>query len=132
MPIFMRSLSVITLFAGTLLAGTSAYCQTPQELPSAPSTTVAPAPRQTAPQTAPAQKPVPAPDQKPVLQSLEDRKKQPIPQKGTTDPSDSLAPPADSETDKPKTVQSEKDKQDEFTVSKKVDEVNVIFTVTDK
>src|SRR4051812_37095680 len=78
----------------------SAFAQTPapSDLPSAPSTTVAP-PKQATP---PPQKPAtqaPADPGKPVLKSLEDKKKQPTPQaqepeKNTPDPKSQSALPA--------------------------------------
>src|SRR5882757_3819709 len=114
----------------------SAFAQTPNtapsDLPSAPSAAVTP-PKQAAP---PPQKPAaqaPADSGAPVLKSLEDKKKQPTPQtqeaqKNLPDPkaqsagSDGKAPLGAKDSNSP----------DDFTVKKKVEEVNVIFTVTDK
>ena len=127
--------------------------QQTQDLPSAPSSAVTPAkpapqhstqtaPKQTEAQASPAQKPAL------VLQSLEDRKKQPTPQQVAPAPSDkkdlpkvspddkSLVPPPDSETPAtpppPTNTATGTANPDDYTVTKKVDEVNVIFTVTDK
>lgn len=143
------------LFAASLLITAGAFAQ--QDLPSAPSASVAPPQQQTQPQQ-PAQTAPPAdPKNQPlILQSLEDRKKQPAPQtqaqtqtqkpatsssSGDSAPKDSLdnslLPPPDSalekSTDKTSTSSnSEAPNPDDFKVTKKVDEVNVIFTVTDK
>src|SRR5438046_7154473 len=136
----MRFLRVIFVVCGALFATSLAFGQT-QDLPSAPSSAVAPAPKkadsqatQTAPaQTAPAQSTAGQPL---TLQSLEDHKK-PQPKKDSPAPAESkdvqsLTPPADpnSASDKPQTGQA--GTNPDFTVTKKVDEVNVIFTVTDK
>jgi VWFA-related protein len=150
---FMKQRPSVYLLASVLLCATG-FAQ--QDLPSAPSASAAPEQHQAQPQqpaqTAPATEPK---NQPLVLQSLEDRKKQPTPQtqtqaqkpasstpaaanstKGNLD--DSLLPPPDSAvstaaTDKPSAAtDSGKENPDDFRVTKKVDEVNVIFTVTDK
>jgi VWFA-related protein len=119
--------------AAMLVPSAFAQTQTPADLPSAPSTTVAP-PKQATP---PAQKPAtqaPADAGKPVLKSLEDKKKQPTPQaqepeKGAPDPQQSALPGTDG---KAPLGAKDSSNPDDFTVKKKVEEVNVIFTVTDK
>ena len=147
MNAFMRLTG--TILGGAFLLAAASVAQA-QDLPSAPSASVAPQPRQQTPPQA-AAKPAPDPaDQKLELKSLEDRKKQPAPpaQKttpattpsttgNTTNGDGSLAPPPDSDTatpptgDKPR-AGAQATSQDDYTVTKKVDEVNVIFTVTDK
>jgi VWFA-related protein len=144
----MQSLRLTLLISGAFFSTACLSAQT-QDLPSAPSSTIAPAPRQSTPQapppdqaqTPPAQNPT---DQKPVLQSLEDRKRVPAPSQQTPagtspaspdaspDASKSLAPPPDSATDKLRTSQANGSDPDNYKFVHKVDEVNVIFTVTDK
>src|SRR4051812_7340253 len=109
------------LFVCSVIAFSAALAYA-QDLPSAPSASVAPAPRQTPPPQQPKpteQKPTAdAPSNQPiVLQSLEDRKKHPtsaappaekqaVPAKPAT-ADKSLAPPPDSETaDQPKPSQN--------------------------
>lgn len=151
---FMKQRTTLFL-TSVLLLSIGAVAQ--RDLPSAPSASVAPQQEVQAQPQPPAQAaPAPEPKNQPlVLQSLEDRKKQPAqqpqtqtqkppasspsagsaPAKGNLD--DSLLPPPDSATDKPgtapdTTVKPDTKNPDDYTVSKKVDEVNVIFTVTDK
>ncbi|MCU1285842.1 MAG: von Willebrand factor, type [Acidobacteriales bacterium] len=148
MNVLMRNVRILVL-AGAAMMMSSAMAQTTgstgQELPSAPSATSAPAKKPAPPasaQTTPA--PTPKTDAQatqPVLQSLGDGKKKPTstpaqdPQtnKGNQDPSSALPPPdADNPaSDKPLGAKDSAN-PDDFTVKKKVEEVNVIFTVTDK
>jgi VWFA-related protein len=128
----------LTLLTAAIFAG-SAFAQSqnpaPSDLPSAPSAVAAP-PKQDAP---PPQKPAaqqPAAPSKPVLESLEPKKKQPAPQPaGQVEQSvqKTQSVPSSAQTDD-KAPLTSKDSlnPDEFTVKKKVEEVNVIFTVTDK
>src|SRR5436853_4570080 len=90
MRVFMRSLRAI-IVSGIIVAASCAAAPA-QDLPSAPSSTVAPAPKP-AQNTPPQQTPAPKPEQKEQklsLQSLEDRKK-PAPN-----------PPAENAADKEK------------------------------
>jgi VWFA-related protein len=132
-----RSLVVGSGFVAAIFAANGfAQGQTSSstELPSAPSAVVAP-PKQTPPPP-PAAKPAAQPNSepaKPVLESLETKKKQPPAEPPTAkqdaaQQSGSVAPPPDDK------ALSGKDSSnpDDFTVIKKVEEVNVIFTVTDK
>ncbi len=105
-------------------------------LPSAPSSTLAPAPKPVA--QAPAKstdkpgdsKTAPAP---PVLESLDKDKKKPQPVAPLEPPKDSALPTRPSQTPGDTTKQDPKPGEgDDLTIIKRVEEVNVIFTVTDK
>ena len=125
----MRTCRGIFLPVAAIVVSLAAASQS-QDLPTAPSSSVAPTPAQ-APSPAAQAQPVQAQPKQPLqLQSLEDRKKPA--QKTTVSPEDGLAPPADTDAGKPKTTPSPADDPDNYKFSKKVDEVNVIFTVTDK
>jgi VWFA-related protein len=123
---FVAAMPTVSVFAQTQNPAAS-------DLPSAPSSAITPA-KQTAP---PPQKPAAqatADSGAPVLKSLEDKKKQPVPQtqqetqQSASDPKPQSSAPA---ADAPLGAKDSSN-PDDFTVVKKVEEVNVIFTVTDK
>jgi VWFA-related protein len=129
--------SSVSLAALSVVGAAQTQSTTPSDLPSAPSAVAIP-PKQSSP---PAEKPAAQPTSdttatKPVLQSMEDKKKQPAPaeaKKATSQEISGQEPSKQPQTDANAPL-SKKDSRnpDEFTVKKKVEEVNVIFTVTDK
>lgn len=140
------------LLSGALVllmaAGASAQQQNPpeQELPSAPSASIAPAqpappPKQEAPKQEPA-KPVEAPaNSGPALQDLPGSKKPSPAPSAVAMPPDSLDPdpssPATRQSAQRSTAADKDLTSDDRgmpleTIRKRVDEVNVVFTVTDK
>jgi len=128
MKIPMRT--ILLTFGLGLLMTISAFGQQPpnggQDLPSAPSAVVAPKPAPPAPQP---QQQAPAQRTAPQLEPLVKQKPAPpAPQPpATTRPATAAAPvPA------PAADQADDDNQPLETIRKRVDEVNVIFTVTDK
>jgi len=106
-------------------------------LPSAPSATLAPKP---APQTPakpvvkPADKPTEKKPSAPVLESLDKKKPQPV--APLEPPKDSALPPRPAQPDAAGKQDPNPDAKaadgDDLTIFKRVEEVNVIFTVTDK
>jgi Ca-activated chloride channel homolog len=121
-------ISLLTLGLA-LLIGISAFAQTqnpPQDLPSAPSAAITPKP-------APPPPPPPQPKPQPPAQPAFDQKPAPPEQKPASAPQPVSAQPA---ADKPAAPEPDLNKDDEGkpleTIVKRVDEVNVIFTVTDK
>ncbi|MEO5935896.1 MAG: hypothetical protein ABIP81_01645, partial [Terriglobales bacterium] len=100
-----------------------------QNLPAAPSSTLAkPAPT---PPAKPAEKPAEAKPGAPVLESLDSGKKKPQPVAPLEPPKDSALParPAQDAATRPKTGEAE---PGDITIKARAEEVNVIFTVTDR
>lgn len=129
-----------------MAAGASAQQQNPpaQDLPSAPSASIAPAqpappPKQAAPKQEPA-KPAEAPAKsEPALQDLPGSKKPSPAPAATAPPADSADDPSSPATRQPKgsnaadrDLTSDERGNPLETIKKRVDEVNVVFTVTDK
>jgi Ca-activated chloride channel family protein len=134
---FQWALALLTagIFAGNAFA--QSQNPAPSDLPSAPSAVAAPPKQDPPPPQKPAAQPPAAPS-KPVLESLEEKKKQPVPQTvGQPEKSQSAqttpqsSPAANGDEKSPLTAKDSPN-PDEFTLKKKVEEVNVIFTVTDK
>lgn len=138
MIVSMKTIRVLifgaSVAAAMLTASAFAQSQTPapSDLPSAPSTTVAP-PKQAAPPPLKPAAQAPADSGTPVLKSLEDKKKQPTPQtqEGQQNTPDRQSALPGSDGNAPLGAKDSSN-PDDFTVKKKVEEVNVIFTVTDK
>ena len=121
----------ILLFIAVVFCATSKVLAQ-QDLPSAPSATIAPA-QQPAQPTAAEQAGAsqqPAGNDKPVLESLEQKKVQ-----APSAAQINAMSPAPDKGDDPTSADAKaaaKENPDEFTVKRKVEEVNVIFAVTDK
>ncbi|MCU1311283.1 MAG: von Willebrand factor, type [Candidatus Angelobacter sp.] len=124
----------LTLLAAAIFAG-NAFAQTqnpaPSDLPSAPSAVAAPPKQDAAPPRKPAAQ-QPAAPSKPVLESLEPKKKEPAPQPEQPQAAQKAGPEPAQNGDKAPLTAKDSPNPDDFTLKKKVEEVNVIFTVTDK
>jgi VWFA-related protein len=131
---FQWALALLTagIFAGNGFA--QSQNPAPSDLPSAPSAVVVPPKHDAPPPQKPAAQP-PAAPQKPVLESLEQKKK-PAPQTAAepdqAEQKAQTAPVSAQNDDKSPLTAKDSPNPDEFTLKKKVEEVNVIFTVTDK
>lgn len=138
----MQKTIKLPLVVSLALSASLAVAQSSQPLPDSPSTRVAPPPA-----TKPAEQPKPAPAQEnkapePIFKSLE-AKKQPSGQSTPAQKPEDLAPPADSDISQQKPAEPQslggpsqqtpaEELGPESTIVRQVNEVNLVFTVTDK
>ncbi len=129
---FCMKKTLIVLFSLLAIAAAAAQSSDPKALPSAPSSTLAPAPKPAAQTPAkPAEKPAESKPGAPVLESLEKKKPQAVePLEPPKDSALPTRPPQQLATPPP--TDPGQGQGDDLTIIKRVEEVNVIFTVTDK
>jgi VWFA-related protein len=128
----MKKISLLLcLLAGTLFSAAQTSSSDSNQLPSAPSAVLTPKPAPK-PEAVPPAKQEPKPSTAPatpVLESLDKKKPQPVAPLDV--PSDASLPRRPAQTPAPAKAAAEPE-EDLTTFVKRVEEVNVIFTVTDK